>query len=211
MKEFLSNKHTPPDVKEAIYMGLYSWLEPIEKVQKDFGVANKANIQQDILGWRHFIRGRLSIEWGICIHQYAQQQKFTGLTQEQWGAQVLAINWKYILKLWNERNIVEHGETNQDQEAISKSKMIEEIENIFNQNQDTINRSVTSFDIAELETMNTSQLTTYLYSMKIIVTIQKQKDKQTKWQSIEKFTRKRQKKKCTKDDKSELDPGELVA
>lgn len=49
-------------------------------------------IQQNTMGWRHFIRGCLSIEWGIFIHQNIQQQKLRGITQEQWGVQVLATN-----------------------------------------------------------------------------------------------------------------------
>lgn len=62
--------------------------------------------------------------------------------------------------------------------------------------------------------MNASQLATYQNSMKIPIKTQKYTDKQTKWQTIEKFMRKRQKKKriaehLTIKDRSELDPGEL--
>lgn len=57
MREFLLNKCTPSDVKDAMYASSHSWLEPIEKALKDFGVAHEAMIQQNTLGWRHFIRG----------------------------------------------------------------------------------------------------------------------------------------------------------
>lgn len=50
-----------------------------------------------------------------------------------------------------------------------------------------------------------------IYRMKRLVKIQQQKEKDTKWQSIERCTRKRQKKKRVKDKKSELDPGEIVS
>ena len=50
-------------------------------------------IQQNTI-WQHFISGRLSIEWGMCIRQHIKHQKITGLTQEKCGAKVSAINWK---------------------------------------------------------------------------------------------------------------------
>lgn len=65
----------------------------------------------------------------------------------------------------------------------------------------------------ELNTMNASQLLPYLYNMKIIVKIQKHRDRQTKWQSMEKFTRKRQKKRhaqhATIKDRNGLDLEEI--
>ena len=44
VKEFLSNKHTPEDVSDAIYYGLDKWLEPkiVGEIEPEFGIADLA-------------------------------------------------------------------------------------------------------------------------------------------------------------------------
>ena len=81
--------------------------------------------------------------------------------------QLLAINWKYFLKIWIDRNSTEHGNKTKDQEEITIQKTIDEVEHIYNQNSDIINHSVAS--TKELHTINAYQLVTYLSNMKIIV------------------------------------------
>ena len=117
----------------------------------------------------------MSIEWGNLVHQHITQNNLKGITQEQWGSQLLEINWKHVLKIWTARNGVEHGTNHQEQEGITKRKLIEEIEYIYNRNEEILIQSIASFDLEELNSLNTSQLSTYLYSMKILVRVRRNK------------------------------------
>ena len=93
--------------------------------------------------------------------------------------------------------------------------MIEEIVTLYNQNEAILLRSVVSFQIDDLEVMNSAQLTTYLYGIKIIIKMYITKEKKVRQNDIGKYFNK------TKDnsketqgvsitDKSELDPGEIA-
>jgi hypothetical protein len=64
--QFLSEPHTPRCVKFTIYHHVQKWLEQSSKslykpIDDTF---LKALDQQDTIGWRHFIRGRLTVTWG---------------------------------------------------------------------------------------------------------------------------------------------------
>ena len=134
---------------------------------------------------------------------------------------MLEINWRHVLRIWTARNGVEHGTNHKEQEEITKSKLIDEIEYTYERNEDILIQSVASFDLEELKSLNTSQLSTYLYSMKILVKVQRNKEKVSKNSTIDKFFKKRKKRryrngilvvtekeKSEEKDKSELDPGE---
>jgi hypothetical protein len=62
---YLSQHHTPIEVKETISNNLGQWLEPFNiidlTVEANIKELDKAVYQQQLIGWRHFIRGRLSI------------------------------------------------------------------------------------------------------------------------------------------------------
>jgi hypothetical protein len=45
---------------------------------------NKANSQQQIIGWQHFIRVRLSIAWGKTINRHLDKLKLHPIHAEKW-------------------------------------------------------------------------------------------------------------------------------
>lgn len=65
--------------KLGAYLGLYSWLEPSKIEFTDFGIANTVIQQQNMIGWRSFISGCISIEWGNCVHHHITQQNYQNL------------------------------------------------------------------------------------------------------------------------------------
>ena len=71
--------------------------------------------------------------------------------------------------------------------------MKDEIEYKYERNEDILIQSVASFDLEELKSLNTSQLSTYLYSMKILVKVQRNKEKVSQNSTIDKFFKKRKK------------------
>ena len=159
IKTFLEKEHTPVHVREAIYSGLHNWLQPddaLAQEETDYGNANEAMRQQCQLGWRHFIRGRMSMEWGQCIYAHIQQKEIKGITEEQWGATILSINWKHILKIWKSRNGTEHGSTAEEQEEITCKNIISEIENIFFSNNGVLHCSVAEWNLENLREMTSA-------------------------------------------------------
>jgi hypothetical protein len=78
--QYLSEPHTPPTIRDAICYGLFSWLENGRNTQdkpllprREAEVMRVYNNQTDI-GWQHFVRGRMSIEWGNMINNHLSTQ-----------------------------------------------------------------------------------------------------------------------------------------
>jgi hypothetical protein len=94
---------------------LHNWLEPTRIINTlhniDIPDLNLAETQQSDIGWKHFIRGQLTIEWGNIIHRHLQKENITNMNAEKWGSDLLYINWKHILKIWRVRCKELHGTT----------------------------------------------------------------------------------------------------
>jgi Rps23 Pro-64 3,4-dihydroxylase Tpa1-like proline 4-hydroxylase len=79
------------------------WLEsttptPTTTDDDDQPRSSKAERQQHLIGWRHFILGRMSIEWGHIINRHLDEASITNTNAEKWGADLLRIHWKQVLK-----------------------------------------------------------------------------------------------------------------
>jgi hypothetical protein len=120
LQEYLSKSHTPTNLKYYFCHGLFSWIEmgrfqphsppPIHYDRS----LHKAVSTQELIGWQHLARGRMTIEWGHSINQHLANQDKYKINAEQWGAKILSINWKYILQIWQQRNTEVHGTTSVD-------------------------------------------------------------------------------------------------
>jgi hypothetical protein len=85
------------------------WLEsyePPNKEQEDNKLDNPGLLQEPI-GWRHFVRGRIPIQWGQMINDHQEKYHTHTMTAEQWGSRLLSIDWEYVLKLCEGRNNIE--------------------------------------------------------------------------------------------------------
>lgn len=85
----------------------------------------KAIQQQEDIGWRHFIRGRLTIEWGNINNSHLEINNIKQYNAEKWGAKLIEINWKYVLKIWPKNGI----------DQLRKEKLLQEIVHIQLSNQ----------------------------------------------------------------------------
>jgi hypothetical protein len=122
LEEFLSNKHTPGQVKTSIVNHMTYWLEPMEKRENqtelhstDCRGTKKAEKNQETIGWRHSIRGKMLLKWGDIIHTHLAAHNIKSITAEKWGSKILEINWTYILQMWALRNKQLQGSTTADQ------------------------------------------------------------------------------------------------
>ena len=142
LRRFLMNDHTHPVVCIAIISGVQAWLDNKAPPKIHILIPNasthliKAYEQQTEIGWDHFVRGRLSIQWSYLCQHYLDQHNIssTKMTSDRWGRQLISINWESVLKLWERRNIEEHGDTTEEQNVITKNKLLLEAKNIQDAN-----------------------------------------------------------------------------
>jgi hypothetical protein len=171
---YLSEPHTPASIREAIVFNLTNWFEPQDNAepldhfhQHDIGMAiNK----QHAIGWRHFIRGRVSLDWGNLINNHLASENIPHINAEKWGVELLKINWKYILKIWRDRCEDLHGRTPEQNESYKKNRILEEIKDIQSNNTH-LNSTPHAWILDEmdkLQTYDSKALQTWVYGAKII-------------------------------------------
>jgi hypothetical protein len=175
--EYLSEPHTPPDVKYSICHGFFNWLEGSHphsfrqpRKLSDPDIAPVIAIQQSI-GWGHFVRDRMAIEWGNVINHHISSKPTIHQNAEHWGTKLLKINWKYILELWAIRNDEVKGSTLEEQNSNLRQDMIDEILFLQQRYPDLPFdlRMLINNDREKLETMSTNALISYLYGTKLII------------------------------------------
>jgi hypothetical protein len=71
------------------------------------------------IGWYHMLMGRLSKKWGAAVALYHKMPSDSQVSTT-WTKQAIQFIWKYTRSLWNHRNTVVHGST--DQEVANKIK-----------------------------------------------------------------------------------------
>ena len=105
------------------------WLEPNDKetfdettIKPNKYVQAAITAQQNI-GWEHFMRGRITMQWGDLINHHLKDSKIQPeeMDAEQWGTKLININFKYVLELWDLRNEEVFGKT---PKQIEKNKVI---------------------------------------------------------------------------------------
>jgi hypothetical protein len=139
LSTYLSKPHTPIEVKETILTNLGQWLEPSNiidlTVDTNIKELDKAIHQQQLIGWRHFTQGRLSIAWGTTINRHLEKEKIYHLTAEKWAADLLSIHWKHILKIWREPCLDVHSSSPDEIEQKTKQRYLTDIHHIQSINQ----------------------------------------------------------------------------
>jgi hypothetical protein len=175
MKTFLSEQHTLIEIRDAICLGFFTWLESGRNTQ---GIPvlphRKAEVikvynNQESIGWKHFVRGRLDIEWGNLINKHLARQTKYKFNAEHWGMKLLSINWKYVLQMWEIRNKEVKTDTPTKVESIRRQNMINDILHIQATHLDlplAIGHLIKG--IASLQAMTTSSISTYLYGAQIV-------------------------------------------
>jgi hypothetical protein len=176
LTDYLSKSHTPKWVKHHISQGLFLWLEtgrycvPIPPTSEQDRLLQNTVTTQNSIGWQHFVRGRMTIEWCHHINIHLANQTKHKITAEQWGSSILTINWKYILQLWDQRNSELHGTSPEITEVSRRKSMIEEIQYIqsglLNVSFNIV--SLINQPTEELKKLSIQALEAYLYGAKIV-------------------------------------------
>ena len=164
---------------------MYFWLgglNPTQLRQMIYAILNssyitKALTTQNNIGWRNLIRGRISIEWGSIINEHQTNSEKKDCKTETWGANLLHINWKYIIKLWAVTCKEVHGTTNNEANIIKKEGMLEEIRHIQALNRELLLQDIKWLhkDMENIDKYGNTALESWIYGAKIAAKINQRK------------------------------------
>jgi hypothetical protein len=145
LHEFLKQPHTPDAIRIPVISGILAWLHhkeiPTLDRESSADLIKAYKVQGDI-GWGQAMRGRIAVQWRTLIqhhldtlnkldHPYKNSVKT--MTAERWGTKLISILYDFVLRLWDQRNIEEHGETTEGQTATTKKKLILEVKQLQEQ------------------------------------------------------------------------------
>ena len=77
---------------------------------------NNAYIHQNYIGWGHFLRGRISKQWKLCIALYYKaRQPGDKYTPTLWMRKTIDEIWQIFFTLWTCRNGEKYGKDYDEQ------------------------------------------------------------------------------------------------
>ena len=174
LSTFLSGYHTPLAVKDTILSKATSWLyresNQLTTEYDSQSYLDDAISMQDKIGWDHFVRGRLAIEWGRVINIHLHSINNDKYTAEQWATELIKINYQHVLSMWELRNKEEHGVTSEDVESKKKQRLLQEVKHIQESsiNWITSDQRYLPESFNELATKSSRQLDTWLINARML-------------------------------------------
>jgi hypothetical protein len=147
LHEFLKQPHTPDAIRISLTSGIFAWLNerevppPARNASAELITAYKV---QGAIGWGQVMRGRIAVNWSMLIqyhldslnksdNPYDKKTAMEKMTAERWGTKLISILYDFVLRLWDQRNIDEHGETIKSQTATTKKKLLWEVRQLQEQ------------------------------------------------------------------------------
>jgi hypothetical protein len=179
LEEYMESHYTPKIVTQVIIHGVKGWFEdcqvPVDPEILDSASPQlkKAIKEQGKIGWDHFIKGRISREWASFINHALKEtdQATKYYTSETWGTDIISLSWKFVLAIWQQRNLDTHGTTSKEKSDKSKERLMNEAlwiqeqnRNIQGEDRDYI---LTTPEL--LENMLPSNLQAWLRNVKILI------------------------------------------
>jgi hypothetical protein len=86
----------------------------------------KACLEQQQIGWDHWIKGRWSQEWA-ALQNHDISTMDSGIrynSSKKWATEIITLTWEIIHKLWLKRNVIEHDVKGHPEQR-KKDKIIE--------------------------------------------------------------------------------------
>lgn len=191
---FLSEKHTPNNVRTAIMTGFHHWIynKPIPPILQYCPTApsdlQKAYNDQTRIGWNHFVRGRISIHWQKLITHHLRNQPPDPIeesstkkkkkksdqvrTSFEWASRLIVASWHGILILWDLRNRSIHGAKGKHNSTAEKSRLLQEARSlldIYTENSDHFEIDWFKKPLEELEKYSVISLKAWVRNARMMV------------------------------------------
>jgi hypothetical protein len=147
LHEFLKQPHTPDAIRILLTSGIFAWLSgreaPLPARNASAEIITAYKVQGEI-GWGQVMRGRIAVHWSALIqyhldsmnnaeNPYSRRTSVDKMTADRWGNKLISILYDFVLRLWDQRNIDEHGATTKSQTATTKKKLLMEVRQLQEQ------------------------------------------------------------------------------
>jgi hypothetical protein len=141
--------NTPPKVVEAIIYGTEQWINNQAAAHHTVHAPTVGSLrgpdilltaafteQYQSIGWYHLLMGRLNTTWSAAVAMYRKVPN-DPQSSTTWTTQAILCLWKYTRNLWNYRNTVVHGATDQEVADKIRATIAEKVTDFYNQYRNT--------------------------------------------------------------------------
>lgn len=199
LSTMLRDNHTPPLDHDIIVESIHAHThkQPIPLIQQYDSNMHRnvkaAFLQQQRVGWDQFLLGRIAIGWNTFIEHHLLYHNISedSITSELWATKLISTNWNAMLSLWEARNEIVHGATDEEKTKKYKHKLLQEIREIQEQNPNirASDRDLVHKLITELKQCSTSSLIAWIRTARIIVKVNKSENSIATENTITRFLR----------------------
>lgn len=127
LETWLAEEDTAPDITECIMQTLQP-REPTAFEQFGKGLATQAAIDQDMIGWFHFVEGKMAISWEAAQQEH-YRRKCSNKSGRTWAMGLVTQLYTLAHNQWIYRNSVLHE---RDAQGL-RIKEGEDLENSINE------------------------------------------------------------------------------
>jgi hypothetical protein len=185
--DHLTQYHTPAPMAQVIMSALDRWFAnlqpaltprlptgPDEPNQHLHKLINDAFVHQNNIGWGHFLRGRVSLHWKLCIAEYYKiRQPGDTYNPTLWMTKTVDAIWDYFLAIWTERNGELHGRNYEEQRAIALETTRDEVTKIYEASKRYVNDAESAIlhtrPLKQILTWTKAHLDAYLATAEVIL------------------------------------------
>jgi hypothetical protein len=183
----LAKHHTPAPMATVIMSALDQWFSslppdlvpclptgPTEPNCMLHRLINKAFVHQNYIGWGHFLRGRLTLQWKSCIAEYYKvRQPGDSFNPSLWMQKTIDAIWQIFLTIWYTRNGKLHGKDYEEQRAIALETSRNEVSRIYEEEKlyvnDAKSRLLHGQPLEQILMWTKSHLDAYLATAEVIL------------------------------------------
>jgi hypothetical protein len=181
LNKYLIDSHTNEETRVVIIQFLTTWLnqQPLPEMQTLIPEASptlkKAVAEQSEMGWEHWFKGRLTMEWATLYNHDLKSTNhgMQNQTAETWGKKIVSMTYDFVLGVWTTRNESEHN-TEGDQFKNQKDKLVDKImwnkSKVVNFPSSYLN-GITKEQIQDLPLGNLKMLDSQIQTLKRVMTL----------------------------------------
>jgi hypothetical protein len=89
-----------------------------------------AVLQQNKIGWNHFLRGRISKSFQTMVND-SRDIPLSAYESNKWTIWIIRSTWTHVSDIWTLRNKHLHGNTIEETAEIARAKVLQSIKNLY--------------------------------------------------------------------------------
>jgi len=155
IRKVCQNLQTAPELTDILLEGLAACYNnspfPNNKYSQRF---DKLFDEQNIIGWRQLINGRITKEWAHLQHQHLAKNNLIDKfrTGQTWSIQIICTIWTQWYQVWKIRNDVIHGKDRSTREQATKLRLKFKLEQLYALKSEVLRKHRNKFFEHDIET-----------------------------------------------------------